>query len=95
MGGILFAFALSVLFFAHTSLQNLFLGVLPFTVLLCSAALCGDLFESFLKRRAGVKDSGSFLPGHGGILDRIDGILFASIITFLLRKYLTHALTYI
>ena len=48
-----------------------------FALILALVAQSGDLFESFIKRRAGVKDSGRLIPGHGGMLDRLDGYLFA------------------
>ena len=59
--------------------------------LVVAAGIAGDLFESLLKRSAGIKDSSSLIPGHGGILDRIDALLFAAPVYFVVREYCCEA----
>ncbi|WP_104758106.1 phosphatidate cytidylyltransferase [Helicobacter salomonis] len=56
-----------------------FTWALGISVVVAISAILGDLFESYLKRKAEVKDSGACLPGHGGILDRLDAMLFGGV----------------
>ena len=53
------------------------------------ATMAGDLWESMLKRRYGVKDSGDIIPGHGGLLDRVDGLMFA-VMVFAIARLVVH-----
>lgn len=66
---------------AWANLVNLPALLLWLAVPFAVAAQLGDLFESWLKRRAGVKDSGTWLPGHGGLLDRLDGLVPVAVLT--------------
>ncbi len=77
-GGIVAATLLGGAWVLSTGLGLALLGFAPF---LAVSAQAGDLFESWMKRRAGVKDSGSWLPGHGGVLDRLDGLVPVAVIT--------------
>ena len=80
-----FIFSLTMIPFFDQFLNNINTYILIlFTLLTSLVSQLGDLFISFLKRKAKVKDTGDLLPGHGGFLDRIDGIIFAVPISLLL-----------
>lgn len=72
IGGILLATIFAALLHAYEGLPFRLFAATPF---LAALAQGGDLYESWIKRRAGVKDSGNILPGHGGVLDRVDGLV--------------------
>ena len=77
------SFILSILlaflvFNEYYSLNFIFI----FTLLISSVTQLGDLFVSFLKRRVNMKDTGSILPGHGGLLDRFDGIILQYLLVY-------------
>ena len=57
-----------------------------FCLLISMLSQLGDLFVSFIKRKAEIKDTGNLLPGHGGVLDRVDGIIFAVPFSYLLLR---------
>ena len=72
--------------------QPISLWVILAAVLLSVASQIGDLFESFIKRRFGVKDSSRLIPGHGGVMDRVDGLVFACFAAFLTCSAAMYAL---
>ena len=86
LGSFFFVFVFSLIYSFTINFVDLF--IIIFIALIVSL-ICqmGDLFVSFLKRKAKLKDTGDILPGHGGILDRIDGILFALPLGILIIEY--------
>jgi phosphatidate cytidylyltransferase len=60
--------------------------IIILTLLISFVSQLGDLFISYLKRKAKIKDTGKILPGHGGILDRVDGIVFALPFSYFILK---------
>jgi phosphatidate cytidylyltransferase len=87
IGSFIFSILTMLIFFSINDLTNLNLFFL-LTIVISTTSQLGDLFFSYLKRKANVKDTGNILPGHGGFLDRLDGIFFAVPIGFILNSIL-------
>lgn len=85
LGGLFFSIVTGFIlgFFLFKFESNQMWGMLFLSLVSAVFAQLGDFFESLLKRVADVKDSGQIMPGHGGVLDRIDGVLFAAPVFFL------------
>lgn len=77
VGGLLCSIIAALWFLRILRLHQIDLSIVALVLVLSIVGQVGDLAESMLKRNHGVKDSGKILPGHGGVLDRIDGILFS------------------
>lgn len=83
VGGLSFAIMLSIIFSFYLSLNITLLQWIILGLLTGCTGTLGDLVQSQFKREAGVKDSGNLLPGHGGLYDRMDSIIFAAPIIYL------------
>jgi phosphatidate cytidylyltransferase len=84
VSGVIASSALTLGVFSRLSIWTVAIAFL-----LSVASQIGDLFESFIKRRFGVKDSSHLIPGHGGVMDRVDGLVFACFAAFLLTLVYT------
>ena len=89
IGSFSFSIFTPILFYNFDQYEYSFsINNILFCLLISLVCQLGDLFISYLKRKAKIKDTGFILPGHGGLLDRVDGIIFAVPFAYLLFKFI-------
>ena len=97
IGGYLFSIIFMALFFSYlddiseitnikATAKELSLNNFILTIFISTVSQLGDIFVSYFKRKSKIKDTGKIIPGHGGLLDRIDGMIFAFPATYLIFK---------
>jgi phosphatidate cytidylyltransferase len=97
IGGYLFSIIFMALFFNYadniseiinikTTAKKLSSNYFILTIFISTVSQLGDIFVSYFKRKSKIKDTGKIIPGHGGLLDRIDGMIFAFPATYLISK---------
>ena len=88
IGGYYITTVILIALTSNSSSQISVQAICLLSAIICFLAFVGDIFESYLKRSAGIKDSGNLLPGHGGFLDRFDAIMFVSLFFFFYKNSL-------
>jgi phosphatidate cytidylyltransferase len=88
VGGLAMYFVYNAIFVGNYVDMQIWLPIyLIMGLMVALATEFGDLVESCIKRQVGIKDMGKIMPGHGGVLDRIDGTLFAAMVVYLIFAF--------
>ena len=87
IGGYLLSILFAIIFFTQTHKASIFFyEIIIISILISTISQLGDILISYFKRLSKIKDTGKIIPGHGGLLDRIDGMIFAFPFTYLILK---------